>query len=286
VQRILVKRLTLSDAGFDTGAAAHHRIRKNYRNSRQILRAASRLANHYGKMAGAQGEEIEVLDPELAQRETNPPIALKTDDQVVKAWEIVLECATDQEAEPWTACIVTGDLKGFEFRLVLILGCDASDFPHQGTPRDEVWRDALRLYVAMTRGRDQVFLLHSQEPSSFISVMGDTLVMREEPVLKKYPLAMPTAGRPVVNTAGVSNSALSGGRASIDMEKNCEDWFAEDALDVLRRYFARHVYRDGLTFRGWFVPRALATIARSRFRSVPKCPGPAVERLFRTLEGV
>jgi hypothetical protein len=326
VQRILVKRLTLSDAGFDTGAAAHHRIRKNYRNSRQILRAASRLANHYGKMAGAQGEEIEVLDPELAQRETNPPIALKTDDQVVKAWEIVLECATDQEAEPWTACIVTAapakvsvdqiliarpkglaarrlsgdcilhpdevvvgtisDLKGFEFRLVLILGCDASDFPHQGTPRDEVWRDALRLYVAMTRGRDQVFLLHSQEPSSFISVMGDTLVMREEPVLKKYPLAMPTAGRPAVNTAGVSNSALSGGRASIDMEKNCEDWFAEDALDVLRRYFARHVYRDGLTFRGWFVPRALATIARSRFRSVPKCPGPAVERLFRTLEGV
>jgi hypothetical protein len=39
------------------------------------------------------------------------------------------------------------------------------------------------------------------------------------------------------------------------MEKNCEDWFTEDALDVLRRYFARHVYRDGLTSRGWCVPR-------------------------------
>jgi hypothetical protein len=42
VQRILVKRLTLSDAGFDTGAAAHHRIRKNYRNSRQIQLPALR----------------------------------------------------------------------------------------------------------------------------------------------------------------------------------------------------------------------------------------------------
>ena len=46
-----MKRLTLVDAGFDTGAAAHHRyFKKNYRTSRQILRAASRLASHYGKM--------------------------------------------------------------------------------------------------------------------------------------------------------------------------------------------------------------------------------------------
>jgi hypothetical protein len=58
-----------------------------------------------------------------------------------------------------------------------------------------------------------------------------------------------------MNPVGVSNSALGCGRASIDMEKNCEDWFTEDALDVLRRYFARHVYRDGLTSRGWCVPR-------------------------------
>ena len=229
MQRILVKRLKLSDAGFDTGASEHHRIKKNYRNSRQILRAASRLANHYGSMAGAQGEEIEVLDPELAQRETNPPIILKTDDQVVKAWEIALECTADQKAEPWTVCIVTAapnkvtveqilnarpatlaaeplsgdcilhpdkvvvgtisDLKGFEFRLVLILGCDAGSFPHQGTPRDEVWRDALRLYVAMTRGRDQVFLLHEKEPSSFIAIMDDTVILREEPVFKRYSVA-------------------------------------------------------------------------------------------------
>ncbi len=323
VQRILVKRLTLSDAGFDRGPAAHHRIRKNYRNSRQILRAASRLANHYGKMAGAQGEEIEVLDPELAQRETNPPIVLKTDDQVVKAWEIVLECAADQKAEPWTACIVTAapskisidqiliarpkdlaarrlsgdcilhpdelvvgtisDLKGFEFRLVLILGCDAADFPDQGTPRDEAWRDALRLYVAMTRGRDQVFLLHGQQPSSFISVMGETVVMREESVLNKYPLATPAMGNPVLNPPLVANSALSDGHFSVDMEKNCKDWFTDDELDILHRYFARHVYRDSLTFHEWCVPRSLAAIERSRFRSLPKCPPLVVKRLLEKL---
>lgn len=321
VQRILVKRLTLSDAGFDTGAAAHHRIKKNYRNSRQILRAASKLANHYGSMAGSQGEEIEVLDPELAQRETNPPIILKTDDQVVKAWEIALECTADQKSEPWTVCIVTAapqkvtvdqilnarpaslaaeplsgdcilhpdkvvvgtisDLKGFEFRLVMILGCDAGSFPPQGTPRDEVWRDALRLYVAMTRGRDQVFLLHDKEPSSFIEIMGDTVVMREEPVFKRYTVAATPAETP--RTTSQATAPIHTARLGLDLDKNCENWFSDDELDAVKRYFARHVYRDGLTFYEWCIPRGLATISRSRLRSLPKCHGTLVERVVSKL---
>ncbi|RYD84950.1 MAG: hypothetical protein EOP84_04010, partial [Verrucomicrobiaceae bacterium] len=322
VQRILVKRLTLSDAGFDTGAAAHHRIKKNYRNSRQILRAASQLANFYGSIAGTQGEEIEVLDPELAQRETNPPIALKTNDQVVKAWEIALECTTDQKAEPWTVCIVTAtpsklpvaeilrvcpqelaarpltgdcilhpnqvvvgtlaDLKGFEFRLVLIVGCDAGAFPDRGTPRDEVWRDALRLYVAMTRGRDQVFLLHSEEPSSFINVMGETVVSREEPVLGKYTPAIQPQEASVSRVKDLARTP-GNGRPGIDFEKNCEEWFSDDELDVLKRYFARHVYRDGLTFHEWCVPRALSTVSRTRLKAVPKCHASTINRVLTTL---
>jgi hypothetical protein len=313
--------LTLSDAGFDTGAAAHHRIKKNYRNSRQILRAASRLANHFGSMAGAQGEEIEVLDPELADRETNPPIVLKTDDQVVKAWEIALECTADQKAEPWTVCIVTAapnkvtveqilrarpealaarmltgdcilhrdevvvgtisDLKGFEFRLVLIVGCDAGSFPHSGTPKDEVWRDALRLYVAMTRGRDQVYLLHEEEPSSFISIMGDTVVTRDEPVFKKYTTAPATAT--AMTPAPVTRPAPDASARGLDMEKNCEAWFTGDELEALKKYFARQVYRDGLTFHEWCVPRGLASITGPKFDEVPKCPKPVVDRLFAML---
>ena len=191
VQRILVKRLRYADAALDDGPAKHDAIRQNYRNSKQILRAASRVANYFGKVAGGQGEEVEVLDPELAQRETSPPIALKTDSQIEKAWEIVLECTRAENAAPYTVCIATtaphdlsvlqilearpkdikaralsgdcilhpdeivvgtiNELKGFEFRLVVIVGCDASAFPDPGIPRDEIWREALRLYVAMTR---------------------------------------------------------------------------------------------------------------------------------------
>ena len=39
----------------------------------------------------------------------------------------------------------------------------------------EAWRHALRLYVAMTRGRDQVALIYSGEPSKFLEVMREDL---------------------------------------------------------------------------------------------------------------
>ena len=47
VQKILVKKLRLHDAALGKGNVTKHEIKKNYRNSRQILKAASKLANHY-----------------------------------------------------------------------------------------------------------------------------------------------------------------------------------------------------------------------------------------------
>ena len=41
------------DAGFARGSYTARKIHKNYRNSRQILRAASKLANHYGSHANS-----------------------------------------------------------------------------------------------------------------------------------------------------------------------------------------------------------------------------------------
>ena len=221
VQKIMVKRLRLQDATLDAGNARHFEIQRNYRNSRQILRAASKLANHYGKLASAQGEEIKVLDPELALRETNPPVALKTDDAVRKAWEIAMECLRQGTISPWTVCIATAtpeiksvssilavkpeglraellsgdcinqpetlvvaalqDLKGFEFSLVLLVGCEAGALPSPQVPADESWREALRLYVAMTRARDQVYLIYENQPSEFLSIMEAEVVHREEP---------------------------------------------------------------------------------------------------------
>jgi hypothetical protein len=321
VQKILVKRQSLQDAALDRGAAIHKSIRKNYRNSKQILLAASRLANHYGAMAKAQEEEVEVLNPELAQRVTNPPIILQTDDQIAKAWELALECSRDN-TEPWTVCIATaapqemavadilrarpeglaartltgdcilhpdeivvgtiGDLKGFEFKMILILGCDADDFPEAGVPGDEVWRDALRLYVAMTRGRDQVYILHGENPSEFLKVFGDSVIARQEPVLKPYARAqeqVPAA------PAAAPPQAAAPAAPRLDRTRNCEDWFSAIELEALHHYFARYVYReDDLCFKDWVNPKGLATVRPNLFYNLHRDPPTVISGILTKLQ--
>jgi hypothetical protein len=63
------------------------------------------------------------------------------------------------------------NIKGFEFSLIILVGMGAGEFPPKGVPAGEIWREALRLYVAMTRGRDEVCLVHAGEASPFLEVM-------------------------------------------------------------------------------------------------------------------
>src|SRR5205814_5640151 len=94
VQRVMVKDLRLGAVGLDIINATWERIRRNYRNSREILKTASLLTNVYAEKAQSLGQEIEVLDPELAVRETARPAAVKCDvgDEVRSAWEYARGC--------------------------------------------------------------------------------------------------------------------------------------------------------------------------------------------------
>jgi len=323
VQKILVKKLSMSGAVLDRGPAIHKAIRKNYRNSKQVLRAASKLANHFGTLAQSQGEEIELLDPELAQRESNPPIVLKTDNQIAKAWEIALECTQSQVNEPWTVCIATAspkalsvenilqerpsalsacplsgdcilhpekvvvgtinDLKGFEFRLILIIGCDAKSFPEQGVPHDEVWRDALKLYVAMTRGRDQVYLLHGDTPSEFVTVFEDTVISRDEPSCKPYETAPQIAASTAPIQKGQDATAKVRTRGQVYLDENCEKWFVGEETEALKRYFAIHVYRDNLTFHDWMTPRNLQRLNHRALFNLKRVRGNTAHAIINKL---
>lgn len=214
-QKIFTKSLSFEKCTLGQGNATQLSIKKNYRNSRQILDAASLLVSEYGNMAKAQGVEIELLDPELAARETAKPIARKAADPVAEAWRRAEEWRGDAE-KPKSVCIAVanpdvmpvdevlkarpahikaalltgdylsepdtmvighiGDVKGFDFSLIVIVGLDSKQFPDKDQPKEECWRDALRLYVAMTRGRDQVVMLYENEPSEFLRVMSDKLL--------------------------------------------------------------------------------------------------------------
>jgi hypothetical protein len=73
-------------------------------------------------------------------------------------------------------CVVVADIsavKGFEFSLVIICGLEAGVFPPKGVPAAEHWREASRLYVAITRGRDEVRFIYQGEPSPFVTAMAE-----------------------------------------------------------------------------------------------------------------
>ena len=326
VQKILVKRLRLQDAALEEGSAVRVRMKKNYRNSRQILQAASKLANHYGELAGKQGEEIEVLDPELAQRQTGKPIALKTNNAIKKAWEIASECVAAGKTAPWTVCIVTAapeavsvksiidlrpkgmaagqlngdsinnaerlvvgtmqDVKGFEFSVVLIVGCDADLLPGAGVPAAEAWRDALRLYVAMTRSRDQVWLIYEREPSEFLKVMEPEIFSKEELVLSNYEVEpLQTSPRQL---ASPTTSPFSPVLPADDHDPNeiCESWFSPREQTLLRRYYAQHVFREhaqvNITFREWLRPKNLKTVNFGHLAMIGRRDKLAFEAMRRT----
>lgn len=305
VQKILVKKLRLHDAALGKGNVTKQEIKKNYRNSRQILKAASKLANHYCRLAQAQGEEVEILDPELALRETCPPFAVKTDDAIRKAWEIALEWLEQGATSAWTVCIATAapdkipvasilsqkprdvkakeltgdflknpetlvvgtthDLKGFEFRLVLIIGCDAGLLPPSGVPVDEAWREALRLYVAMTRARDQVYLLYQNEPSEFLRVMEGDIIFRELLIATQYEVdPKPSQAAPAKPASTQPRYVQLTASETLDQNESCESVFDDGEKEILHKYFAKHVHeRPGSpceSFREWLRPCHLKQI--------------------------
>lgn len=320
VQKILLKRLSLGGGvGLDRGPAYHRFIKKNYRNSRQILRAAAKIANLYGEKARNQGEEIEILDPELAQRETNAPIVIKTNDQVHKAWDLILDHVAGKPSLAGSCCIATaspkritvdliedscplrievkrltaaddqpydavtvgelGELKGFEFRIVIILACEEGFFPDPAMPSEESWRDALRLYVAMTRARDLVYIIYQDYPSEFISGLTGLVSHVTQPVETfrtetrgqiKSKLAVTKISNQDDNISQVNSSGVIPARIlkNVDLSENVESKFSKQELDVLKRYFAKHVRNSPLLFSQWCCLRELSNIDGKRLLSL------------------
>lgn len=309
-QHVMVKDLRMAAAGFDVSRVSYEKIKKNYRNSRQILKAASRLSHVYGSKAKETGHEIEILDPELAVRETPAPVAQRCSagDEIKIAWQYATELFDLDSMLPWSICIVTADpkkfpvseiikncpgyrkshrqlinvsinslglhqrvenqlkisgieslavlvskterelfrirnfgrknlnevkekleerglflgmspydrqvyryiesqnpdeinaqelsgnyrhnknavcvstmpnVKGFDFSHVIIVGCGTENIPPKNSCAEESWRHALRLYVAMTRARDEVRMIYSGYPSPFLAEMSDDIEWKE-----------------------------------------------------------------------------------------------------------
>jgi hypothetical protein len=96
-----------------------------------LSQSGSHLANKYGEEAKRQGVEIEVLDPELAERETSKPLAIEAGegDEIAVAYQLARECSEVGSAIPWAICIATAAPD--ELPIKRILAAKAHDFPVQ-----------------------------------------------------------------------------------------------------------------------------------------------------------
>lgn len=305
VQKILVKKTVLGDAGLGQGSSERVQIKKNFRNSRQILEAASRLANHYGQVASKMGEEVKYLDPELAERVTTKPIAVEVNDQIGAAWELVEEMLSSA-SDYWNACIVTadpknfpvaeiirfapegiepsllsgdyinkpksavistlGDIKGFEFKTVIVVGLDEGSFPAGQTCRDEIWRDALRLYVAMTRACDHVYLLYSRTPSVFLDHMRDEIRWDKRNVeVVGNGRELPPAQREKLSDEALKR--INAVTAVHDAQICCEEWFCSESLEVLRALYKIKVgaRMAEMSFQQWLTPSTVRKLKKNDF---------------------
>ena len=239
-QKIYAKDLNLPAAKLGRDVRTDRIIRRNYRNSRQVLLAGQALLEAYPPQLAGGEDDVAVLKPEYASKESAVPIATQASDPIRAAWHyaeewlrgghvpfsvciatanansISSESILKQKPAAVEADVLTGDyllnpsrvvvadisaVKGFEFSLIIVCGLDDGVFPPKGVPAAEHWREAMRLYVAITRGRDEVRFIYQNKPSPFLTAMADKIQFQtwEAPLLPE-PVVEPVVG-PVIEPA-------------------------------------------------------------------------------------
>lgn len=205
-QHILPKHNSFKDAGIDVPGARSHTILKNYRNSREILEAAYELLVNNLDGDVIMDSELDVMDPEYANFSTPKPHVFSAN-SLEKEIGFALEYMNSRSGKSSNGhkgCIAIAgfslheiqkfanrlnipvldgsrglqysnlffsDLeqtKGYEFDTICILNCGNGIFPSHDLPVGEQYRDACRLYVAMTRAKRDLILSYHGELSPWI----------------------------------------------------------------------------------------------------------------------
>lgn len=206
-QQVYTKHHKLLEADMDT-SGRNLSIRKNYRNSREILAAAYSVLdlNCDVRDATKRGNiNFEILEPEYANFSTHKPLLLKAgslDQEFAAAFQYFKEDLEENSDKKYciSFCgytlndievigkklnipVLNGDIdltssnlflsdleqtKGFEFDKVCILNCTDGVIPDRYIPSEESYRNLFRLYVAMTRAKIELIVSFSEKTSSFI----------------------------------------------------------------------------------------------------------------------
>lgn len=190
-QQVLTKQHKITKAGIQP--AKYLKITKNYRNSKQILEAASDVFKKNVEVAQYNQNGFELLDPEFANFSTPLPFIRKSSDteseisnaysylnqnieegqkaclaiagltyyQVKYLGERMKLPVLDGNHDLTSGNIFLSDLeqtKGFEFDKVIIANCSDGHFPNPNLPENEKFREISKLYVSMTRAKRELII--------------------------------------------------------------------------------------------------------------------------------
>lgn len=207
-QQVSSKFQSVQAAGISTHATRNRELRRNYRNSRDILKAAFGVLYDNLDDAFFDNTDFEVIDPAFADSTGPTPLILEADSleqEIANAIAYIRELhagkvgrkaliaiagltnfeigryARRQEVDlPFLRPdasfseqeIYLSDLdqsKGFEFDTVCIVNCREGILPDGKIPEDEQYRDLARLYVTMTRAKVNLILSWSKRISTYLA---------------------------------------------------------------------------------------------------------------------
>ena len=211
-QRVSWKHQSLVGAGVVVPGARSRRIEQNYRNSRDVLKAAYSILYDNLTEEMMNNEDFEILDPKYANFGGSVPLLLEANSLAEEiSYAIAYARSESAEGSGHKACIAicghslyeiqefgksigipvldgTLDLaksslflsdlehtKGFEFDLICVVNVSDGQIPDSVKPELERSRDLAKLYVAMTRAKLQLVLSYNGAPSVYVEKTDELL---------------------------------------------------------------------------------------------------------------
>lgn len=199
-QQVYTKHQMMSKTGIVIPPNNYLKIVKNYRNSREILEAASSVFFNNVNTEQYNNKEFELLNPEFANFSSPKPFirgaknldsefnfSLNYLKQILQPNEkgCIAFCGLtffqvksignnynlsvlDGESSIDSNQIFISDLeqtKGFEFDRMIIVNCSNDIFPNPRLPEKEWFREISKLYVSMTRAKKELIITFSSKLS-------------------------------------------------------------------------------------------------------------------------
>ncbi len=209
-QQVYSKHHKLSQAGISV-AGRSLSIRKNYRNSREILGAAHAILQKNVDFEKLRSEDFEILEPEYANFSSPKPLILKADSMDAEfgsCYNYLKENLNPHQKACIALCgysvndlkvigerldlpvldgntsidnnnIFLSDLeqtKGFEFDVMAIINCNDDVIPNPVSPPAEWYREICKFYVAMTRAKLSLIVSYSSIKSNLLAGCEDSFV--------------------------------------------------------------------------------------------------------------